>query len=150
MKWGPKMGKKVHYTLHKVKKQWVTIAVTRAAIAAMCRWCYSYTSKWICNDRYDADSSWKTKIWCYWKRKTASLSLDDIKQVDGRYYYVKEDGSYKTNFAVSINAQLLYLGKDDVLTSVSIHLLASGTTNLVDGFFSHNRAYDCEKKAWCW
>ncbi|MGT2595365.1 KxYKxGKxW signal peptide domain-containing protein [Streptococcus vestibularis] len=28
------MGKKVHYTLHKVKKQWVTIA-------AMCRWCYS-------------------------------------------------------------------------------------------------------------
>lgn len=35
------MGEKVHYTLHKVKKQWVTIAVTRAAIAAMCRWCYS-------------------------------------------------------------------------------------------------------------
>ena len=26
------MGKKVHYKLHKVKKQWVTIAVTSAEI----------------------------------------------------------------------------------------------------------------------
>lgn len=29
------MGKKVHYTLHKVKKQWVTIAVTSAALASI-------------------------------------------------------------------------------------------------------------------
>ncbi len=27
------MGKKVHYKLHKVKKQWVTIAVTSVALA---------------------------------------------------------------------------------------------------------------------
>lgn len=32
------------------------------------------------------------------KEETAALSLDNIKQVDGKYYYVKEDGSYKTNF----------------------------------------------------
>ena len=29
------MGKKVHYKLHKVKKQWVTIAVTSAALASI-------------------------------------------------------------------------------------------------------------------
>ena len=29
------MGKKVHYKLHKVKKQWVTIAVTSAALATI-------------------------------------------------------------------------------------------------------------------
>ncbi|MFR3960079.1 MAG: hypothetical protein ACLTZB_03380 [Streptococcus salivarius] len=37
--------------------------------------------------------------------------MDNIKQVDGKYYYVKEDGSYKTNFAVSVNGQLLYFVK---------------------------------------
>ncbi|MFR3178608.1 MAG: KxYKxGKxW signal peptide domain-containing protein [Streptococcus sp.] len=35
------MGKKVHYKLHKVKKQWVTIAVTSAALATISRWCCS-------------------------------------------------------------------------------------------------------------
>ena len=29
------MGKKVHYKLHKVKKQWVTIAVTSVALASI-------------------------------------------------------------------------------------------------------------------
>ena len=57
------------------------------------------------------------------KKKQQRLSLDNIKQVDGKYYYVKEDGSYKTNFAVSVNGQLLYFGKDGALTSTSTHLV---------------------------
>ncbi|MFR4844660.1 MAG: hypothetical protein ACLUAO_01650 [Streptococcus sp.] len=70
--------------------------------------------------------------------------MDNIKQVDGKYYYVKEDGSYKTNFAVSVNGRLLYFGKE-LLTSTSTHSFTPGTTNLVDAFSSHNRAYDSEE-----
>ena len=81
------------------------------------------------------------------KEETAVLSLDNIKQVDGKYYYVKEDGSYKTNFAVSVNGQLLYFGKDGALTSTSTHSFTPGTTNLVDAFSSHNRAYDSKKES---
>ena len=81
------------------------------------------------------------------KEETAALSLDNIKQVDGKYYYVKEDGSYKTNFAVSVNGQLLYFGKDGALTSTSTHSFTPGTTNLVDAFSSHNRAYDSKKES---
>ena len=81
------------------------------------------------------------------KEETAALSLDNIKQVDGKYYYVKEDGSYKTNFAVSVNGQLLYFGKDGALTSTSTHSFTPGTTNLVDSFSSHNRAYDSKKES---
>ena len=73
--------------------------------------------------------------------------MDNIKQVDGKYYYVKEDGSYKTNFAVSVNGQLLYFGKDGALTSTSTHSFTPGTTNLVDAFSSHNRAYDSKKES---
>ena len=81
------------------------------------------------------------------KEETAALSLNNIKQVDGKYYYVKEDGSYKTNFAVSVNGQLLYFGKDGALTSTSTHSFTPGTTNLVDSFSSHNRAYDSKKES---
>ena len=81
------------------------------------------------------------------KEETAALSLNNIKQVDGKYYYVKEDGSYKTNFAVSVNGQLLYFGKDGALTSTSTHSFTPGTTNLVDAFSSHNRAYDSKKES---
>ena len=73
--------------------------------------------------------------------------MNNIKQVDGKYYYVKEDGSYKTNFAVSVNGQLLYFGKDGALTSTSTHSFTPGTTNLVDAFSSHNRAYDSKKES---
>ena len=59
----------------------------------------------------------------------------------------KEDGSYKTNFAVSVNGQLLYFGKDGALTSTSTHSFTPGTTNLVDAFSSHNRAYDSKKES---
>ena len=73
--------------------------------------------------------------------------MNNIKQVDGKYYYVKEDGSYKTNFAVSVNGQLLYFGKDGALTSTSTHSFTPGTTNLIDAFSSHNRAYDSKKES---
>ena len=242
MKCGPKMGKKVHYKLHKVKKQWVTIAVTSAALASI------VGGATVANQKVSADETTepvatttaesdvvvethevatpaatattdvtavttdkaattdtvatpapatattdtttnaaapaatdraavangattetpattatetpatpatdttltvaeKPKSGVTEKEETAALSLDNIKQVDGKYYYVKEDGSYKTNFAVSVNGQLLYFGKDGALTSTSTHSFTPGTTNLVDSFSSHNRAYDSKKES---
>ena len=175
------MGKKVHYKLHKVKKQWVTIAVTSAALASI------VGGAAVTNQKVSADETTKPvpsttaesdvvvethevatpaatattdvtavtndkaatpapatsatetstniaattdraavangatetpaatatdttltvaeqpKSGVTEKEETAALSLDNIKQVDGKYYYVKEDGSYKTNFAVSVN-----------------------------------------------
>lgn len=230
------MGKKVHYKLHKVKKQWVTIAVTSAALASI------VGGATVANQKVSADETTqpvasttaesdvvvethevaapaatattdatatttdkaadtatvetpaavttaadtsantvapatsdraavangatteapaatatatdttltvaeKPKSGVTEKEETAALSLDNIKQVDGKYYYVKEDGSYKTNFAVSVNGQLLYFGKDGALTSTSTHSFTPGTTNLVDAFFSHNRAYDSKKES---
>ena len=229
------MGKKVHYKLHKVKKQWVTIAVTSAALASI------VGGATVANQKVSADETTepvatttaesdvvvethevetpaatattdvtavtndkatttdtvatpapatattdtttnvaapaatdraavangatetpanatvatdttltvaeKPKSGVTEKEETAALSLDNIKQVDGKYYYVKEDGSYKTNFAVSVNGQLLYFGKDGALTSTSTHSFTPGTTNLVDSFSSHNRAYDSKKES---
>ena len=228
------MGKKVHYKLHKVKKQWVTIAVTSAALASI------VGGATVANQKVSADETTqpvasttaesdvvvethevaapaatattdatattndkaadaatvetpaaattaadtttntatpattdraavangattetpaatatdttltvaeKPKSGVTEKEETAALSLNNIKQVDGKYYYVKEDGSYKTNFAVSVNGQLLYFGKDGALTSTSTHSFTPGTTNLVDAFSSHNRAYDSKKES---
>ena len=228
------MGKKVHYKLHKVKKQWVTIAVTSAALASI------VGGATVANQKVSADETTqpvasttaesdvvvethevvapaatattdatattndkaadaatvetpaaattaadtttntatpvttdraavangattetpaaaatdttltvaeKPKSGVTEKEETAALSLDNIKQVDGKYYYVKEDGSYKTNFAVSVNGQLLYFGKYGALTSTSTHSFTPGTTNLVDAFSSHNRAYDSKKES---
>ena len=228
------MGKKVHYKLHKVKKQWVTIAVTSVALASI------VGGATVANQKVSADETTqpvasttaesdvvvethevaapaatattdatatttdkaadaatvetpaaattaadtttntatpattdraavangattetpaaaatdttltvaeKPKSGVSEKEETAALSLNNIKQVDGKYYYVKEDGSYKTNFAVSVNGQLLYFGKDGALTSTSTHSFTPGTTNLVDAFSSHNRAYDSKKES---
>ena len=236
MKRGPKMGKKVHYKLHKVKKQWVTIAVTSAALASIVggatvanqKVSADETTQPVASTTADSDVvvethevaapaatattdatatttdkaadaatvetpaaattaadtttntatpattdraavvndatteapaatatatdttltvAEKPKSGVTEKEETAALSLDNIKQVDGKYYYVKEDGSYKTNFAVSVNGQLLYFGKDGALTSTSTHSFTPGTTNLVDAFSSHNRAYDSKKES---
>lgn len=228
------MGKKVHYKLHKVKKQWVTIAVTSAALASIVGGATVANQKvsadettepvatttaesdvvvethevatpvatattdvtTVTNDKAAdaatvetpaaattaADTTTNTatpattdraavangattetpaatatdttltvaekpKSGVTEKEETAALSLNNIKQVDGKYYYVKEDGSYKTNFAVSVNGQLLYFGKDGALTSTSTHSFTPGTTNLVDAFSSHNRAYDSKKES---
>lgn len=72
----------------------------------------------------------------------AALSLDNIKEIDGKYYYVNDNGSHKENFAITVNGQLLYFGKDGALTSTSTYSFSQGTAKLVDGFTKNNRAYD--------
>ncbi|MBM7642307.1 glycoside hydrolase family 70 protein [Streptococcus loxodontisalivarius] len=76
------------------------------------------------------------------QEKEAALSLSNIKLVDGKYYYVQEDGSYKTNFAITVDGQLLYFDETGALTSASTYSFTQGLTNLTDAFTSNNRAYD--------
>ncbi|MBM7635801.1 glycoside hydrolase family 70 protein [Streptococcus saliviloxodontae] len=81
------------------------------------------------------------------KEKEAALSLSNIKLVDGKYYYVQEDGSYKKNFAITVNGQLLYFDEEGALTSASTYSFTQGLTNLTDAFTSNNRAYDSSEKS---
>ncbi|WP_398601052.1 glycoside hydrolase family 70 protein [Streptococcus tangpeifui] len=82
------------------------------------------------------------------QEKTAAMSLDNVKQVDGKYYYVQADGSYKKNFAITVNGQMLYFdGDTGALSSTSTYSFSQGLTNIVDDFTSHNKAYDSTAKS---
>ncbi|MGT2929630.1 glycoside hydrolase family 70 protein [Streptococcus dentasini] len=77
------------------------------------------------------------------QEKEAAMSLDNVKQIDGNYYYVQPDGSYKKNFAITVNGQMLYFDADTgALSSTSTYSFSQGLTNLVDDFTAHNKAYN--------
>ena len=79
---------------------------------------------------------------------TEQLSLDNIKKIDGKYYYVQKDGSVKKNFAITVNGQLLYFDAETgALTSTSTYSFTEGLTNLVDNFSANNQAYDSTEKS---
>ncbi len=79
---------------------------------------------------------------------TDQLSLDNIKKIDGKYYYVQADGSVKKNFAITVNGQLLYFDAETgALTSTSTYSFTEGLTNLVDNFSKNNQAYDSTEKS---
>ncbi|SEF19521.1 dextransucrase [Streptococcus gallolyticus] len=79
---------------------------------------------------------------------TDQLSLDNIKKIDGKYYYVQADGSVKKNFAITVNGQLLYFDAETgALTSTSTYSFSEGLTNLVDNFSKNNQAYDSTEKS---
>ena len=76
------------------------------------------------------------------------LSLDNIKKIDGKYYYVQEDGTVKKNFAITVNGQLLYFDAETgALSSTSTYSFTEGLTNLVDNFSKNNQAYDSTEKS---
>ena len=77
----------------------------------------------------------------------AALSLSNIKQVDGKYYYIQDDGEYKKNFAITVDGQLLYFDENGALTSTSTYSFTQGTTNLVSDFSKNNAAYDSTAKS---
>ena len=75
----------------------------------------------------------------------AALSLKNIKNIDGKYYYVNEDGSHKENFAITVNGQVLYFDENGALSSTSTYSFTQETTNLVTDFTKNNAAYDSTK-----
>lgn len=75
--------------------------------------------------------------------KADTLILDNIKEIDGNYYYVNKDGSIKKNFAITVDGQLLYFDSETgALTSTSTYSFTEGLTNMVDNFTKNNQAYD--------
>ena len=82
------------------------------------------------------------------KAAVDQLSLDNIKKIDGKYYYIQEDGTVKKNFAITVNGQLLYFDAETgALSSTSTYSFTEGLTNLVDNFSKNNQAYDSTEKS---
>lgn len=82
------------------------------------------------------------------KAAVEQLSLDNIKKIDGKYYYVQEDGTVKKNFAITVNGQLLYFDAETgALSSTSTYSFTEGLTDLVDNFSKNNQAYDSTEKS---
>ncbi|WP_286783071.1 glycoside hydrolase family 70 protein [Streptococcus sp. UBA4344] len=82
------------------------------------------------------------------KAAVDQLSLDNIKKIDGKYYYVQEDGTVKKNFAITVNGQLLYFDAETgALSSTSTYSFTEGLTDLVDNFSKNNQAYDSTEKS---
>lgn len=57
------------------------------------------------------------------------LSLDNIQEIDGKYYYIDEDGNVKKNFAITVDGQLLYFDAENRCSDLNINLLIFGRTN---------------------
>ncbi|EHI74032.1 glucosyltransferase-I [Streptococcus criceti] len=82
------------------------------------------------------------------QEEAAALSLDNIKKVDGKYYYVMADGSYKKNFAITVKGQLLYFDAETgALSSTSTYSFSQGLTPLVSDFSINNKAFDSSAKS---
>lgn len=76
------------------------------------------------------------------------LSLDNIQEIDGKYYYIDEDGNVKKNFAITVDGQLLYFDAETgALTSTSTYSFSEGLTNLVDNFSINNQSYDSTEES---
>ncbi|EHJ55956.1 KxYKxGKxW signal peptide [Streptococcus urinalis FB127-CNA-2] len=162
------MEKKTHFKLHKVKKHWVTIAVTGLTLIGLGATLPTLTvSADTANDTVtttdgatattetatttDENTSQNTELKTEFSKQAvsedsetkAALSLDNVKLIDGKYYYVNEDGSYKKNFAITVNGQLLYFDEETgALSSTSTYSFTEGLTNLTDNFTINNQVYD--------
>ncbi|WP_032800784.1 glycoside hydrolase family 70 protein, partial [Streptococcus sobrinus] len=78
----------------------------------------------------------------------AALSLANIKKIDGKYYYVMADGSYKKNFAITVDGQMLYFdAKTGALSSTSTYSFSQGLTPIVSDFSVNNKAFDSSEKS---
>ena len=76
------------------------------------------------------------------------MSLDNIQEIDGKYYYIDEDGNVKKNFAITVDGQLLYFDAETgALTSTSTYSFSEGLTNLVDNFSINNQSYDSTEES---
>ncbi|MFC3931265.1 glycoside hydrolase family 70 protein [Streptococcus dentapri] len=208
------MERKLHYKLHKVKKQWVTIAVASAGLASVVgagaltqsvsadeqtkevsatsgdsnaveevaadagttdavatsepttrvessettsttdtnqsvAQATSQTSD-VATTATSEDSAPSTEVAANLtdKEKAAALSLDNIKLIDGNYYYVQADGSYKKNFAITVDGQMLYFDAETgALSSTSTYSFSQGLTPIVSDFTVNNKAYDSSVKS---
>lgn len=82
------------------------------------------------------------------QEEAAALSLEQIKKVNGKYYYVLDDGSYKKNFAITVDGQMLYFDAETgALTSTSTFSFSQELTPLVSDFSVNNRAFDSQESS---
>ena len=73
--------------------------------------------------------------------------LAHIKTIDGKKYYVQDDGSVKKNFAVELNGKILYFGAETgALVDSNEYQFQQGTSSLNNEFTQKNAFYGTTDK----
>ncbi|EHJ52706.1 glycoside hydrolase family 70 protein [Streptococcus macacae] len=70
-------------------------------------------------------------------------SVKNIKNVNGKYYYYKEDGTVQKNYALNINGKIFYFDETGALSDSSLPKRGSTSdfTDKTSDFAKHNQAY---------
>lgn len=79
----------------------------------------------------------------------ALTSLSNVKEIDGKYYYLDENGNPMKNFAIAQGGQLFYFDETGAYKNTAATTAASSTgiQTSVSEFVSNNRAYDATAKS---
>lgn len=73
------------------------------------------------------------------------LNIPNVKQIDGKYYYIGEDGQAKKNFAITVDGKTLYFDKETgALTDSSAYQFTEGLSSLVNNYTPHNQILSLE------
>lgn len=72
-------------------------------------------------------------------------AIPNVKQIDGKYYYIGSDGQPKKNFALTVNNKVLYFDKNTgALTDTSQYQFKQGLTKLNNDYTPHNQIVNFE------
>ena len=73
--------------------------------------------------------------------------LSHIKTIDGKNYYVQDDGTVKKNFAVELNGRILYFDAETgALVDSNEYQFQQGTSSLNNEFSQKNAFYGTTDK----
>ena len=74
--------------------------------------------------------------------KTASDTAKNLKVIDGKTYFVDDNGQTKKNFATVIDGKVMYFGKDDgALVTTDKYQFSEGLSSENNTYTAHNAAY---------
>lgn len=96
----------------------------------------------------EVDTNAQTESLTAQETAVSKTTATGIQTIDGKTYYIAEDGTYKTNFVVeSEDGKLLYFGKDGVLeNSAETWFSSEGLTSLNDTFSENNAFAQLDEK----
>ncbi|AXQ78741.1 glucosyltransferase [Streptococcus chenjunshii] len=77
--------------------------------------------------------------------ETDSSDIDpaNIQTIDGKQYYIQEDGTAKKNFALNLNGSILYFDAETgALAESSAYWFQEGLSDLINAFNENNKVYN--------
>ncbi|MEX2803964.1 glycoside hydrolase family 70 protein [Streptococcus sp. H31] len=77
------------------------------------------------------------------EQEASEIDLTNIRTIDGKQYYIQEDGTAKKNFAISLNGAILYFDAETgALTESSAYWFQEGLSDLINTFNANNKIYN--------